>query len=62
MISIDLFFNFPLRFSDTRDTSYDYEYGIVTFREFLQLIKDQSAAVGRTLGIAPEVKNPQFIK
>ena len=43
-----------------RDQSFNAMYRIPTFREVLELARDESAKTGRTIGVYPETKHPTY--
>jgi len=43
-----------------RSKQYDGQFDIPTFEEILELARRESAARGRTVGVYPETKHPQF--
>jgi glycerophosphoryl diester phosphodiesterase len=43
-----------------RDKSFDGQFQIPTFREILNLAKEESAQRGRTIGVYPETKHPSY--
>jgi len=43
-----------------RDQSYNGEFEIPTFQEVIDLVKEKSAEIGRTIGIYPETKHPTY--
>jgi glycerophosphoryl diester phosphodiesterase len=43
-----------------RPAAHDDRYRIPTFAEVLALVRDQSAALGRPIGIYPETKHPEI--
>ena len=43
-----------------RDKSFDGQFQIPTFREILNLAKEESARTGRTIGVYPETKHPSY--
>ena len=45
------------RFDTTRDTQYDYQFGLSTLQEFLDLASNAD----RFVGVYPELKNPMFV-
>ena len=45
------------RFDTTRDTQYDYQFGLSTLQEFLDLASNAD----RVVGVYPELKNPMFV-
>ena len=45
------------RFDTTRDTQYDYQFGLSTLQDFLDLASTAHTVVG----VYPELKNPMFV-
>jgi glycerophosphoryl diester phosphodiesterase len=43
-----------------RDKSFDGQFQIPTFREILDLAKNESVRTGRTIGVYPETKHPTY--
>ena len=43
-----------------RDSSFNAQFRIPTFREILELAKTESARSGRTIGVYPETKHPTY--
>lgn len=48
------------RLPELRDTSFDGLFEIPTLQEVIELAKQKSAEVGRTIGIYPETKHPTY--
>nr|WP_085339673.1 glycerophosphodiester phosphodiesterase [Aquidulcibacter paucihalophilus] len=42
--------------------AYDGQFEVPTFEEVLQLAKEQSARIGRTIGVYPETKHPTWFE
>ncbi len=45
-----------------RDHSYDGQFPILAFQEVIDLVKAESAARGRVIGIIPETKHPSYFR
>ncbi len=43
-----------------RPQQYNGQYPVVTFQEIIDLVKAQSAALGRSIAVYPETKNPSY--
>jgi len=44
------------------NTTYDGQFQVPTFEEIIEFVAAQSATIGRTVGIIPELKNSTFLK
>ena len=46
------------RLPQLRSTQWDGQFGVATFAEIVELVAARSAALGRPIGVVPEIKHP----